>query len=81
MKKNLVFILLQFVFLGQISAQNIKAHNPVMHADVPDLSMIRVGDTYYMSGTHYAHEPRLAHYEFKGFNQLEIRKLRLQHLS
>ncbi len=27
------------------------AHNPVLHADVPDLAMIRVGDTYYMSST------------------------------
>jgi len=28
-----------------------KAHNPIIYADVPDLSMIRVGDTYYMSST------------------------------
>ncbi|MCJ8208598.1 glycoside hydrolase 43 family protein [Mucilaginibacter sp. RS28] len=28
-----------------------KAHNPVIYADVPDMSMIRVGDTYYMSST------------------------------
>ncbi|MDL2303412.1 glycoside hydrolase 43 family protein [Dysgonomonas sp. OttesenSCG-928-D17] len=28
-----------------------KAHNPVIFADVPDMSMIRVGDTYYMSST------------------------------
>jgi len=27
------------------------ARNPIIHADVPDLSMIRVGDTYYMSST------------------------------
>lgn len=27
------------------------AHNPIIHADVPDLSMIRIGDTYYMSST------------------------------
>ena len=26
-------------------------HNPVIFADVPDISMIRVGDTYYMSST------------------------------
>jgi beta-xylosidase len=25
--------------------------NPMIHADVPDISMIRVGDTYYMSST------------------------------
>lgn len=27
------------------------AHNPIIYADVPDLSIIRVGDTYYMSST------------------------------
>lgn len=31
--------------------QEEKAHNPIIYADVPDLSMIRVGDTYYMSST------------------------------
>ena len=51
MQKIVVFILLQFVFFGQISAQNVKAHNPVIYADVPDMSMVRVGDTYYMSST------------------------------
>lgn len=40
-----------FLFLGNpvVSAQ--KAQNPIIYADVPDLSMIRVGDTYYMSST------------------------------
>src|SRR5574339_1081480 len=28
-----------------------QAHNPVIFADVPDQSMIRVGGTYYMSST------------------------------
>lgn len=28
-----------------------QGHNPVIFADVPDMSMIRVGDTYYMSST------------------------------
>ncbi len=27
------------------------ATNPIIHADVPDISIIRVGDTYYMSST------------------------------
>lgn len=27
------------------------AHNPIIHADAPDVAMIRVGDTYYMSST------------------------------
>ncbi|MGE5521874.1 MAG: glycoside hydrolase 43 family protein, partial [Candidatus Dadabacteria bacterium] len=28
-----------------------KAQNPIIYADVPDMSMIRVGDSYYMSST------------------------------
>ena len=42
-----------FLFLAvlQIFAQNETAHNPIIHADVPDVSMIRVGDNYYMSST------------------------------
>ncbi|MDT0687753.1 hypothetical protein [Autumnicola psychrophila] len=32
-------------------AQNNFAQNPIIHADVPDMSMIRVGDSYYMSST------------------------------
>jgi beta-xylosidase len=28
-----------------------RAQNPILHADVPDLAMIRVGETYYMSST------------------------------
>ncbi len=32
-------------------SQDTQAKNPVIFADVPDMSMIRVGDTYYMSST------------------------------
>lgn len=38
-------------FFGRLFAQVSRAHNPIIFADVPDLSMIRVGDTYYMSST------------------------------
>jgi beta-xylosidase len=41
------FLLLAFT-LG-VRAQS--AHNPIIYADVPDMSMIRVGNTYYMSST------------------------------
>lgn len=34
-----------------LSAQDNKAHNPIIYADVPDMSMVRVGDTYYMTST------------------------------
>ena len=36
---------------SQSFSQVSQAHNPVIFADVPDMSMIRVGDTYYMSST------------------------------
>lgn len=36
---------------NNVFAQSNTAHNPIIYADVPDLSMIRVGDTYYMSST------------------------------
>src|SRR5665647_3007869 len=34
-----------------VSAQVKQAQNPVIFADVPDMSMIRVGDSFYMSST------------------------------
>jgi len=39
------------VFNNSIFAQSHPAQNPVIHADVPDMSMIRVDDIYYMSST------------------------------
>jgi len=50
MKKGLVFF--SFLFcITMLYAQGDKARNPIIFADVPDMSMIRVGDTYYMSST------------------------------
>lgn len=50
-----LFIGLSFflaVFLNiTVSAQMKQAQNPIIFADVPDMSMLRVGDTYYMSST------------------------------
>lgn len=34
-----------------VYAQQPQAHNPIIFADVPDMAIIRVGDTYYMSST------------------------------
>ena len=34
-----------------LSVRAETARNPILHADVPDMAMIRVGDTYYMSST------------------------------
>jgi beta-xylosidase len=38
-------------FLLGLSAHGQKARNPIIYADVPDVAIIRVGDTYYMSST------------------------------
>ena len=47
--KKLLYILIGLIGLMPISV--INAQNPIIYADVPDMSMIRVGDTYYMSST------------------------------
>jgi len=44
-------IILYFFYLSAFAQENNKAHNPIIFADVPDLSIIRVNDTYYMSST------------------------------
>lgn len=46
-----LIVLLLFFILVPVQAQVNKAQNPVIFADVPDVSMIRVGDTYFMSST------------------------------
>jgi beta-xylosidase len=53
MKNKSICLALLFIFgcVFKLSAQVPKAQNPVIFADVPDASMIRVGDTYYMSST------------------------------
>lgn len=53
MKNQLICIVL-VIFQGIIATAQVKtdkAQNPVIFADVPDPSIIRVGDTYYMSST------------------------------
>ncbi|PJJ07644.1 beta-xylosidase [Flavobacterium sp. 1] len=44
-------LFLSLMLAVSVSAQNSKAQNPVIYADVPDMSIIRVGGTYYMSST------------------------------
>ncbi|MCF8357871.1 MAG: glycoside hydrolase 43 family protein [Prolixibacteraceae bacterium] len=53
MKSNIVFLIALTVIFGACNARvsDEPASNPVIYADVPDMSMIRVGDTYYMSST------------------------------
>lgn len=49
MKLNIFILLL--LATPCLQAQTKPAQNPVIFADVPDMAMIRVGDTYYMSST------------------------------
>ncbi|OSZ77008.1 glycoside hydrolase [Chitinophagaceae bacterium IBVUCB2] len=54
MKKNIIeFIIIVAAFFASPvqGQQNKQAKNPVIFADVPDMAMIRVGNTYYMSST------------------------------
>jgi len=49
-EKSLFCLLFCMLFLSGLSKAQT-ARNPVIFADVPDMAMIRVGDTYYMSST------------------------------
>ena len=52
MIKKVSLVVLVFVaFFSTMALSQTKAKNPLIWADVPDMSMIRVGDTYYMSST------------------------------
>lgn len=44
------FLTIVILFLMPL-ANAQQAHNPVIFSDVPDMSMVRAGDTYYMSST------------------------------
>lgn len=51
MRNFIPSLFLSLVLVTSVFAQKDKAQNPVIFADVPDLSMIRVGDAYYMGST------------------------------
>ncbi|HOX81807.1 MAG TPA: glycoside hydrolase 43 family protein [Chryseolinea sp.] len=51
LKSRITIAIFLFGLIGELSAQNNPAYNPIIFADVPDMSMIRVGNVYYMSST------------------------------
>ena len=52
MIKNLFFSLGLLLMSGPAFSESAgRAVNPLIYSDVPDMSMVRVGDTYYMSST------------------------------
>lgn len=50
-KINIIFACLTLIMQTVAFSQKKSAMNPVIYADVPDLSIIRVGGIYYMSST------------------------------
>jgi beta-xylosidase len=63
-----------------VMAQNTQAHNPVIYADVPDMSIIRVGNKYYMSSTTMHMSPGSTHHGIDRSGQLENDQLCLSDL-
>lgn len=51
MKKGNLIIIVLSLLLGNSTVAQQKAQNPIIHADAPDPSIIRVDETYYMSST------------------------------
>jgi beta-xylosidase len=51
MKRRIIFFLPFIVLSALCEAQVNQARNPIIWADVPDMSVIRVDDTFYMSST------------------------------
>ena len=49
--KKTCFLILSLFCTIYVQAQNNRAINPIIESDLPDMSMIRVNDTYYMSCT------------------------------
>jgi Beta-xylosidase len=45
------FLIAGLLMVGYTTLAQDKASNPLIFADVPDMSMVRVGNTYYMSST------------------------------
>src|ERR1035437_10007038 len=52
MKRKVIYLaaLAILIRVNCVLAQE-KARNPIIYADVPDMSILRAGDTYYMSST------------------------------
>lgn len=52
-RSQVLLLLVLFVLQSptRLHGQDNKAHNPIIFADVPDMSIVRVGDAYYMTST------------------------------
>lgn len=69
--KKIIIIITCFIGLsGAFAQQREIFHNPVIEADVPDPSMIRVGNYYYLVSTTMHLMPGLSGDAFKGLGAL-----------
>lgn len=68
--EKLLYLLISMT--GLFSVSIINAQNPIIYADVPDMSMIRVGDTYYMSSTTMHMSPGLPIMKSKDLSNWEL---------
>ncbi|MCW3787448.1 glycoside hydrolase family 43 protein [Plebeiibacterium sediminum] len=65
-------LLIALLVLSNIFVWGQSAQNPIIYADVPDVSTIRVGDTYYMSSTTMHMSPGLPIMKSKDLVNWEI---------
>jgi beta-xylosidase len=74
LKKSLLWAMVAAMttFFSGPAALAQEARNPIVWADVPDLAMIRVGDTYYMSSTTMHMSPGLPIMKSKDLVNWEI---------
>jgi len=72
MKKILFVLFVLTAFLPIVVLSQTKAKNPLIWADVPDMSMIRVGDTYYMSSTTMHFNPGVPNMKSKDLVNWEL---------
>lgn len=72
MNRLISILTLTFLLYGMLILVCGQARNPVIWADVPDMSMIRVGDTYYMSSTTMHMNPGLPIMKSKNLVDWEI---------
>jgi len=69
---GIAWLLLSCCSVPAFAGENEKAVNPLIWADVPDMSMVRVGDTYYMASTTMHMSPGLPIMKSKDLTNWEI---------
>ena len=80
-RKSLTLLILISAFLYiSVSAQIKHAQNPIIYADVPDMSIVRVGDTILYEQYNDAHESGRTYHEIKRSCELENSELCIRYI-